>query len=34
LKEVEWSQDKLLMGTNGMAALTFAEVALNLSETQ
>jgi hypothetical protein len=29
LKEVEWSQDKLLMGKNGIAALTFADVPLS-----
>ena len=26
VKETSWSQDRLLMGTNGIAALTFAEV--------
>jgi hypothetical protein len=28
LREVDWSQDKLLMGANGLAALTFANVPL------
>ena len=28
LKEIEWSQEKLLMGANGLAALTFANVPL------
>jgi hypothetical protein len=28
LKEIEWSQEKLLLGTNGLAALTFANVPL------
>jgi hypothetical protein len=26
LKEMSWSQDKLLVGANGIAALTFCEV--------
>ena len=26
LKESEWSQDKLLIGANGIAALTFCDV--------
>ena len=26
LKEMNWSQDKLLMGANGIAALTFCDV--------
>ena len=26
LKEIEWNQEKLLLGTNGLAALTFANV--------
>jgi hypothetical protein len=28
LKEIDWSQDRLLKGTNGLAALTFCEVLL------
>jgi hypothetical protein len=28
LKEITWSQDKLLMGANGIAALTFCNVVL------
>ena len=28
LKEIDWSQDKLLMGANGIAALTFCNVPL------
>ena len=28
LKETDWSQDKLIMGANGIAALTFCDVAL------
>lgn len=28
LKEIDWNQDKLLVGVNGLAALTFANVAL------
>jgi hypothetical protein len=26
IKETNWSQDRLLIGANGIAALTFAEV--------
>jgi hypothetical protein len=26
LKEMSWTQDRLIMGANGIAALTFAEV--------
>jgi hypothetical protein len=26
LKEMRWSEDKLLLGANGIAALTFCEV--------
>ena len=26
LKEMDWSQDKLLIGVNGIAALTFCDV--------
>jgi hypothetical protein len=26
LKEVSWNQDNLLMGANGIAALTFCEI--------
>ncbi len=29
LKEIEWNQDKLLTGTNGLAALTFCNVPLD-----
>ena len=28
LKETAWSQDKLIVGTNGIAALTFCDVAI------
>jgi hypothetical protein len=31
LKEVDWSQEKLLMGANGIAALTFANVQLGVA---
>ena len=29
LKETAWSQDKLLLGTNGIAALTFCDVGIS-----
>ena len=32
LKEMSWNQDKLLMGTNGIATLTFCDVAIAPSE--
>jgi hypothetical protein len=28
LKERDWSQDRLILGTNGLAALTFCDVAI------
>jgi hypothetical protein len=28
LRERDWSQDRLLLGTNGLATLTFCEVAI------
>jgi len=32
LKEMNWSQDKLLIGVNGIAALTFCDVAISSSQ--
>ena len=31
LKEMNWSQDKLLIGANGIAALTFCDVPIEAS---
>ena len=33
LKEIEWNQDTLLTGTNGIAALTFCNVPLSNKNT-
>ena len=33
LKEIAWSQDTLLVGANGLAALTFCEVPIAASKT-
>jgi len=33
LKELNWSQDKLIWGANGIAALTFCEVPLEKEGT-
>ncbi|HEY3320594.1 MAG TPA: DUF2341 domain-containing protein [Planctomycetota bacterium] len=32
LKEMSWSQDKLIIGANGIAALTFCDVQINLTK--
>ena len=34
LKEVDWSQEKLLLGANGLAALTFANVELRVEKRE
>ena len=33
LKEIAWNQDTLLLGANGLAALTFCEVPIAASKT-